>query len=68
MFLFRISVFFVFVFPKVSLKYTRTHAYTAIGPVVNTRICTGFGRYAMRLKSHTSPGAKQEDKQLAVLW
>ncbi|KAM9486886.1 uncharacterized protein aff3 [Clarias gariepinus] len=24
-------------------------------------------RYAMRLKSHTSPGARQEDKQLAVL-
>lgn len=25
-------------------------------------------RYAMRLKSHSGPGARQEDKQLAVLW
>src|SRR4029434_10482085 len=24
--------------------------------------------YAMRLKSHSGPGATQEDKQLAVLW
>lgn len=25
-------------------------------------------RYAMRLKGHSGPGARQEDKQLAVLW
>lgn len=28
----------------------------------------GVLRYAMRLKSHSGPAARQEDKQLAVLW
>lgn len=33
---------------------------------INTNCC--FLRYAMKLKSHSGPGARQEDKQLAVLW
>lgn len=51
--------------------HTHTQKQTCTCPDLRTaRLLTAPGvlRYAMRLKSHSGPAARQEDKQLAVLW
>lgn len=44
---------------------TSMRAYLRLALLLTGR---GVLRYAMRLKSHSGPGARQEDKQLEVLW
>lgn len=51
--------------PKTPKLETSVCADVRLAPLL-TRRCVL--RYAMRLKSHSGPGARQEDKQLAVLW